>query len=479
MLKRAPSPASGDGPPILRPIPVRPPSPSAPQRPSSRDSTRLPLRPSSRTSISADRRPPPPRPPAIPPPRPAAAASRATYPPATRAPSPSVLRRPGDVPLSQPRRPTLSLSHHTGLPDARVRPPSPARPSQGLPPPPSFTGGSGGGSRSTSQQRVAFDLGRGPQPIPRSRANSIPTPPPSRPASRSDTTARQPLHLAYMNNTQPPPPINLRTSPEGTRLPGNLIVSRGEPRIAQFVHEERAANSMSQALKAHERLQRDFYCTLVPGKALLPFRKEITLDAQCMCESALAVLRYMFHMYAGLVVNGQCASRLVNMRWGDNSEWRSIMDLQRHHCIKPSIIAEHNAKILWLYFEKDKDHFTTHLISMEKWLADTQRAFGRLRETYNAEVEEFIVGQLYRQAVQGNRPYWYFLQYRARSFGDCLPRLVESRTQLIRGLDRYLYATRSRGGISGNAYYNYYKRLQEYLPPGVEARARPELYKRT
>ncbi|GAA5928607.1 hypothetical protein JCM10213_002514 [Rhodosporidiobolus nylandii] len=255
---------------------------------------------------------------------------------------------------------------------------------------------------------------------------------------------------------------------------------------------------MYSALKAHDVLQRDFYMTLRPGKALYPLRQAVSQDIERLASAALAVMRFLWHTQPAVQAAAQPASRLVNIAWGDVEEWRAIQIWQRDECIKRAVVTEHNTGVVRQYFvlalnhfqeftdawHKDSPKYATHdplpppFVMMNTYLTTSHNAIQQLKKAWTAEVDAFVSRDLRQRAQQGSRSAWYFLQYRAMGFAPGIERSTALRGELGKGLGRFLDGVRSRGGISSDDYVEYLDKLQQFLPPGVRVQPKKELCRR-
>ncbi|GAA5848614.1 hypothetical protein JCM8547_004574 [Rhodosporidiobolus lusitaniae] len=266
-------------------------------------------------------------------------------------------------------------------------------------------------------------------------------------------------------------------------------MARGRPRLAITYWEHEAAVEMYAALKAHDSLQRDFYARVHPTKGLTPMREEVAKDVECLVEPTLAVLRFMAFTQPGLQKKAHACSRLVKIAWGDVNEWRSVQSFYRDQCLQPTELARHNSGIVRSYFDEGRKHFQIFaerwrrsteapFVSLTRHLDRTSRCFDRLKAAWSTEQDGFVCLTLRQRAQRGSASSWYFLQYRSMAFSSGIKTSLEMRTYLVKGLERYLHAARARGGISGQTYLSYFQRLQRFLPSGVTAEPRRELYSR-
>ncbi|GAA5830352.1 hypothetical protein JCM11251_001319 [Rhodosporidiobolus azoricus] len=438
MSRRAPSPA-----PLVRPTPVRPPSPF-----------RLSI---SSTPTRTSYVPP------IPPP------SRSTYPPAGRPPSPA-------------QRLSTYLPPRSSSPaNAPLRSSSPS-----------------------SRPRVAFDLGGGNGPVParplsgigygppRPRPSNLPsTPPPSRPSSASGFPPI-PDHLSFIDPTRPPRALAPHHFPEKLQIPQtNLLMARGKPRLELTHWEHDAVMELQAAMRAHDGVQRECYSRMSQGPGLHSLREEVTEDVECLVEVSVALMRFM--KYSQLMIQNlaDATSRFVNIVWGDAAEWHKITAFHRDDCSRAISQTRHNSNVVRRFFDVGFDHFrdTASLLqssgaygssppppfqSLLTHFTNAARSLERIHSAWTMEAEHFVSCDLRRRAQNGSRTAWYYLQYRLIAFESGVRTSQEMRGWLGMALEKYLNLTRSRGGLSAENYLKWHKKAQLFLPPGVVLHPRPE-----
>ncbi|KAL7342436.1 hypothetical protein BJY59DRAFT_690458 [Rhodotorula toruloides] len=430
-------------PPIIRPIPIRPGSPSTPSKPTPGPPARPPSPASSRTS------PTPPRPLS----RSLSASSR------ERPPS---LVRPSSLTASKlpPRAP--SPARAVTYPPARPPLPSPAGPS--------YLSRSASSTR-TERPHVSFNLPpaersqpRTPSPAPlsRSRSSTLPTPPPSRPASIPPMT-----FSVFFDPSRPPPVLNLK---EGETLPSsNICRYRNKIRSPMAFWEQGLAYRMQQSIWEAERLLKERF----PGpRDLYDARGANGLWIEAVYEPVLAVLRMMEGTYHYFVEAAKVANGYLRAPLQDK---RAAEEVQRGYLKDALPLLEkgvNTSAYVGKYFVAAKLSLKDDLAKQHADAASAQR---RLASAWRAE-NAAPLSALLRKEVQQvwDRSCWYQLQWRAITFEEAAKKNKDARVLLGREVERTLNALRRQGAISGQTYFHWFGRLEQYLPPESRIRMRQD-----
>ncbi|BGP37980.1 hypothetical protein JCM10449v2_001907 [Rhodotorula kratochvilovae] len=226
---------------------------------------------------------------------------------------------------------------------------------------------------------------------------------------------------------------------------------------------------MHQALEAYAGEMRERYARAKEGgsEGMMQMRIAVSLDVQALVEAALAVLRLLQFSEPGIQIAAQVASRLVHLRWGDTPDYHAILELHELHGIDPIVYSQGETEVVSNYRRVASGRFKGSP-RLAKPTADTHSCLLRLHAAWEVEFRRPLTVTLRRLAQTGDRKAWQELQWRAEGFAQGMRATLDARRRLAREVGRLLDGVRSRSGISGDNYLEYFKRIQEFLPDGVQ-----------
>ncbi|GAA5859262.1 hypothetical protein JCM1840_003822 [Sporobolomyces johnsonii] len=250
----------------------------------------------------------------------------------------------------------------------------------------------------------------------------------------------------------------------------------GKPRLTMTFYLQWIARKLSRALRDSVAIQKEVYLSVAPRKGTLrEDRNVVQKDCRVLVNAVLGVLRFFDSTEQGIKDAATVAQRLVNIRWGDNYEWLAISDFHVQNAVAPMLRARQsvialrdlirNAGRQFDQFLADWRRKEAQFLNIVKSLTDAYAYTKRLYDAWHLEAEEPVSCHLRRRAQErGDRAAWHMLQRRSAAFQAGAQSNAQVRDHLIKDLVWYLDSTRSRSGISGDDYLDFYEELRPLLP---------------
>ncbi|BGO89608.1 hypothetical protein NBRC10512v2_001564 [Rhodotorula toruloides] len=271
----------------------------------------------------------------------------------------------------------------------------------------------------------------------------------------------------FFDPSRPPPVLNLK---EGETLPSsNICRYRNKIRSPMAFWEQGLAYRMQQSIWEAERLLKERF----PGpRDLYDARGANGLWIEAVYEPVLAVLRMMEGTYHYFVEAAKVANGYLRAPLQDK---RAAEEVQRGYLKDALPLLEkgvNTSAYVGKYFVAAKLSLKDDLAKQHADAASAQR---RLASAWRAE-NAAPLSALLRKEVQQvwDRSCWYQLQWRAITFEEAAKKNKDARVLLGREVERTLNALRRQGAISGQTYFHWFGRLEQYLPPESRIRMRQD-----
>ncbi|GAA5921979.1 hypothetical protein JCM1841_000717, partial [Sporobolomyces salmonicolor] len=304
----------------------------------------------------------------------------------------------------------------------------------------------------------------------RQRSSSTPASTSRRSASPvrpAQSVVRPPAHLSFIDPSSSPPPLDSSRYKDGVTFKGtNLVMGDGKPRLTLTFYLQWISRKLSRALRDSVAIQKVVYLSVAPRKGTLrEDRNVVQKDCRVLVNAVLGVLRFFDSTEQGIKDAAQVAYRLVNIRWGDDYEWLAISDFHVQNAVGPMLQARQSVIALRDLIRNAGRQFDPQFLDIVKSLTDAYAYSKRLYDAWHLEAEEPISCQLRRRAQErGDRAAWHMLQRRSAAFQQGAQSSAQVRDYLVKDLVWYLDSTRSRSGISGDDYLDFYEELRPLLP---------------